>query len=106
MFTALATNQDYFKDKVPLFVALGPVTKISHTEAAVFKWSADFYSELADACYLFGIHELLGANWLTTTASTLFCSNISIFCELLSELFITHNPELDDNDRFGVYMGH
>ena len=36
MFTALSTNQEYFKDKVPLFVALGPVTKISHTTTEIF----------------------------------------------------------------------
>ena len=106
MFAALSENQSYFADKVPLFVALGPVTKISHTEASIFKFAADFYTELADACSLFGIHEMLGANWFTSTATQLFCSNIPYFCELISQLFITHNPDLDDSDRFGVYMGH
>ena len=44
MFTALATNQAYFADKVPLFVALGPVTKISHTESAIFQFTSNFYT--------------------------------------------------------------
>ena len=106
MFTALATNQSYFKDKIPLFVALGPVTKITHTQSAILQWSSKFYTELADACWTFGIHELLGANWFSSTASTLFCGSLPYFCELISALFITHDPKLDDADRFGVYMGH
>ena len=60
MFTGLSENQDYFKDKVPIFVALGPVSQISHTESTVLRWAADFYDLLADGADLFGIHELLG----------------------------------------------
>jgi len=106
MFTGLAENQDYFKDKVPLFVAVGPVTKISHTGAGIFKWTANFYDILSDTCDLLGIHELLGANWFTSGVSSLFCTHIPEFCELISALFVTHNPNLDDSDRFAVYMGH
>ena len=65
-----------------------------------------FYDELADTADLLGIHELLGANWFTSGISSLFCSNIPEFCLLISELFVTHNPDLDDSDRFAVYMGH
>ena len=106
MFSALSENSAYFADKEPLFVALGPVTQISHTQAGIFKFAADFYDELADTCSLLGIHELLGANWFTTTVSSLFCSNIPILCELIAELFVNKHPELDDNTRFAVYMGH
>ena len=31
MFSGLSENEAYFKDKIPLFVALGPVSKISNT---------------------------------------------------------------------------
>lgn len=71
MFTALATNQDYFKDKVPLFVALGPVTKISHTGSEIFQLLSHDYTGLADTCSVLGIHELLGANWFTSTIHSL-----------------------------------
>jgi len=36
MFSALSENESYFKDKVPLFVALGPVSQIAHTQAEIF----------------------------------------------------------------------
>ena len=106
MFSALSENSAYFEDKVPLFVALGPVSQISHTQAGIFRFAADFYDELADTCSVLGIHELLGANWFTSGVSSLFCTNIPAFCELIAELFVNKHPELDDNDRFAVYMGH
>jgi len=106
MFTGLSENQDYFKDKVPIFVALGPVSKISHTQSTVLRWAADFYDLLADGADLFGIHELLGQNWFTSSATSLFCTHTAVFCELLAELFVNKHPELDDNTRFSVYMGH
>ena len=70
MFSALSEDTaGYFSSRVPLFVALGPVTQIAHTEAGIFKFVDVFYDELAHACSLFGIHELLGANWFTSTVS-------------------------------------
>ena len=38
MFYALATDEDNYKDKLSLFVALGPVTKITHTESELLKF--------------------------------------------------------------------
>merc|ERR1712216_298358 len=79
---------------------------ISHTKAAIFQFASDFYVTLANTCSLLGIHELLGANWFTSGISNLFCIHIPELCELISALFVTHNPDLDDADRFAVYMGH
>ena len=106
MFSALSEDSSVFEGKVPIFIALGPVTKISHTEAALFQWLSHFYDLFADTCEVLGIHEFLGQNWVTSGLSSLFCTNIPEFCLLLSELFITKNPDLDDADRFAVYMGH
>ena len=61
---------------------------------------------MADTASLLGIHELLGANWFTSGISTLFCTHLAVACEAIARLFINNNPELDDNDRFAVYMGH
>ena len=48
----------------------------------------------------------MGANWFTSGASTLFCGHIPEFCEVVERLFVNKHPELDDDDRFAVYMGH
>ena len=106
MFSALSENSAYFEDKVPIFVAVGPVTKISHTGAQLFSFTSHFYDEVVDTADLLGIHEIGGANWYDKAATNLFCVHIPEFCEVLSELFVTDNPDLDDNDRFAVYAAH
>ena len=106
MFSALSENSAYFADKVPIYVALGPVTKTSHTGAKITTFASHFYDEIVDTANLLGIYEIGGANWFTHGFTNLFCVHIPEFCELISELFVTHHPELDDDERFAVYAGH
>jgi len=73
----LATNQDYFADKLSIAVMMGPVTNIAHNSSKVFHFAGLFYDQLDDAVSLFGIHELLGANWFTSGASALFCGHVA-----------------------------
>lgn len=76
MFYALAEEEETYADKVSLFVALAPVTKIAHNTDPLLSFIILFYNDIARAADLFGIHELLGKNWITSTACTLFCKNI------------------------------
>ena len=105
MFSALSENPTYFKDKVPIAVMLGPVTKISHSSNELLQYAKKFYVEISDTLWLFGIHELLGHDWLTSSAIKSFCNKLTSFCMML-ERVITQDPDLDDPDRFAVYMGH
>ena len=97
MFNALAEDEATYKDKLSLFVALGPVTKISHTGSGLLKFAADFYDELDGATSLFGIHNLFAANWLTSGAMDLFCTHIDTFCKLAESFFVTNKTDLDDD---------
>ena len=106
MFNALAENEDTFKDKLSLFVALGPVTKIDNTESELLQLLADFYSVIDDTSSLLGIHNLFASNWLTDTAMQLFCTHIDTLCKLVESFFVTNKTDLDDDERFEVYMGH
>jgi hypothetical protein len=38
VFSAIATRPDFFKERVSLFVALAPVTKLAHTESELIKF--------------------------------------------------------------------
>ena len=106
MFYALAEDEATYADKVSLFVALGPVTKIANNSDPLLNFIVLFYNDISRFANLFGIHELFGANWLTTTAMNLFCTNIPQFCELIEKFFASKETDLDDDDRFAVYMGH
>mmetsp|Transcript_38343 Transcript_38343/g.50301 ORF Transcript_38343/g.50301 Transcript_38343/m.50301 type:complete len:191 (+) Transcript_38343:623-1195(+) len=106
MFSALAENPDYYKDKLSLFVALGPVSMVPHSSAAFIGIASHFYDVLADTSDLLGIYEVGGADWFTSGISDLFCVNIAEFCEAILSLFVNQHPEIDDDDRFAVYAGH
>ena len=106
MFVGLAEEEATYADKMSLFVALGPVAKISHNSDALLNFIILFYSDIARAADLFGIHELFGQNWFTSSVMSLFCGNIPKFCELIESFFVSKKTSLDDDDRFAVYMGH
>lgn len=63
MFYALAENEAYFQDKVSLFVALAPVTKITNQKADLVAVAADIYTVIDDTAELFHMYEIGGANW-------------------------------------------
>jgi len=106
MFYALATNEIYLKNRVNLFVALGPVTKLTHCKSALIQLFATFKVLLVDTCDLLGIYEFFPANWLTTGAMKLLCGTIPALCELGDYLIADEDITLDDESRLQVYMGH
>ena len=59
MFSALAHDEAYYADKVNLFVALAPVTKIANTEDPLLKLTILFYDDIERTADLFRIHSVL-----------------------------------------------
>lgn len=106
MFAGLAQEEEWFADKLSLFVALGPVTKITNTQAKPLQLAATFYTELDDTVALLGIHNLFPRNYISTGAMDLFCTHIAKICEVMESFFLTNKTDLDDDDRFKVYAGH
>jgi len=106
MYYALAMNQEYMASKVSVSIMFGPVTKISHNTSDIFHFAGMFYDELDDAVSLFGVYELLGQNWFTSTAVKLFCNHIPHFCTLLEKFTVSSDPKTDDLERFQVLMDH
>ena len=106
LYYALSEDNAWFSNKISLFVALGPVTKLPNTQAALMQLSAEFYGPLDDAINLFNMYEFLGDTWFTSTATNLFCGTVAWFCEAIERSIATSDPNADDNDRFEVYMGH
>jgi len=103
---AMPGLKKYFESKISIFVALGPVTKVSHTSSTIFKLAKDFYVPIDHAASTLGIHELLGKTWLTDRATKLFCNAVPYFCRALQRAVISSDPKADDLDRFQVYMDH
>ena len=107
MFSAVSEDPEYYKDKISLFVALGPATKLTHIQKKFFKRVANHYEEIVGAWNILGINELMNANDKSSEkVKNLFCGSISDVCVELGEFFVSENHDLDDYSRFAVYMGH
>lgn len=106
MFYGLSEKMDYFKNKVNLFVALAPITKIPNTQSKSLQFAAYSYRALYDAIDTFGVWEMLPSDWETSSLTKMLCNNLTSFCVYLEEFFATSDPGADDTDRFTVYMDH
>lgn len=54
MFYALATNNEYWKKKINLFVALAPVVNLANTDSTMIKFFAKLDSGLGKLFQIFG----------------------------------------------------
>jgi hypothetical protein len=107
MFVGLAEKEaSYYADKLSLFVALGPVSKIPNTQVSLFTMAAEFYDELAGAVSLLGIYHMMDKNWLTDQFTQKLCGVVEWLCRYLADFVASADPTLDDMDRNAVYMGH
>jgi pimeloyl-ACP methyl ester carboxylesterase len=50
LFYALSKNQDYFADKMSIFVALGPVTELTHIGSPLLSFVALFSDLIEVTC--------------------------------------------------------
>ena len=107
MFVALAElEESYFADRTSLFVAVGPVTKIPNTRIPFLVSAAKYYSLIADTLSKLKVYDVMNSTWLNSVIMTSVCGVLPDWCEQLLSYFTNSDPELDDDDRYAVYMGH
>lgn len=104
MFYGLATNEEFFKDRVNLFVALAPAVRIDHSPLAnllSFLAKFDWFLEkrLADV----GIYELFGKGWEVE-----FEKIVKTIPGLkgLRQYENFSNPKYDNLEKSKVFEGH
>jgi len=64
MFIAGSLDPDYFRQKVNLFVALGPVATLNFIDNKLFHVIAKEWRETEYLAYKLGAYNLLNANWM------------------------------------------
>lgn len=104
MFYAISRDEEFWAERLNLFAALAPVTRLDHTTNLLFKYFAGLGHSLASIANVFHIYYILGGG--TNEAIRLLCGPLPFICEVGEGFFITENPLLDDHSRFQVYMGH
>lgn len=65
MFYGLAENENWFKERINLFVALAPVVKITNTKSKAIRLLSKFEGVLDSQVSNFGIREIFGKGWET-----------------------------------------
>jgi hypothetical protein len=107
MFAGLAElEKQYFQDKLALFIAVGPVTQLSHTRLGFFHFLADIYNVIEWAWRTFHINEVSAANELRQHLSYKFCSTFEGACLWIMHLFTSDDSTLDNPTRNVVKGAH
>ena len=104
MVYALTESQEYWKSKVNLFVALAPITRLDHTTNGLLSFFAGAVSLVGNTLTLFHVYDLFGSGTSVLTKGV--CGIIPNSASSWRGFVITHDPSLDSEDRFQVYMGH
>lgn len=104
MFSALSESPDYFTDKVPLFVALGPVSKIPKSGIPFINFVAKFYGMIDKTAKMLNQYELGGTKH--PEGGSNMCTFVPKLCIYMSAMFVNTGPSYDDPDAYAVYSAH
>lgn len=91
------------KEKVSVFVALAPVTRITTSQSPILKWLVENIAGFLKTFENLGVHYVLTQNWLTTQAGKILCQKLEKPCEL-SEFLVSSDPDYDDMERYKVLV--
>jgi len=106
MLLGASLNPWYFSQTVNLFVALAPVAQLKHIEVPVFQKLAKFWRPIQFAAKKFGVFDMLNENWWEEESTLLFCAELAGICDELLAYFADADPEVDNLDRFNVFLAN
>lgn len=104
MFYGLSANQTFWEERLNLFAALAPVTRLTHTGSDLFKLAAQMEGTIAEVASALHVWDILGP--FCSAGTTALCGALPSLCQMAEGFLITQNPKLDNTARFQVYMGH
>lgn len=81
-----------------LFVALAPVTKLHNTTVPFLTYLAKAVNIVQDAFDFAHVYDLFGPD--SALVTKIVCGILPDFCRLLQLFVASHDPLLDDEDRF------
>lgn len=98
-------NLTYYKERLNIFLAYAPPTRINNTYNAMFKLLSKKKDILEVACLELGMYSLFPFESLYNHAIDIYCNLNSEYCEKLFKWFFCGDGECTDNmDRAGDLM--
>ena len=95
LFSAFSEKPEYFKDRVSIAVALGPITKMTKTQSQAMVFAANYYSLHLDR-YVYDIIH----------GSEEYCQKHVFYCKIIETAFVPGDSQLNDDERLALAMGH
>jgi len=102
MFYGISTYQDYWKEKLNLFVALAPVVRLDHSKNDIVQELCQNYKLIEFGFHSIGRYFLFGQ--MAHETSKIACGILPSLYLFGEGFLITSNPGAEDPDRFQVYM--
>lgn len=78
MFYGIADQEDFWKERLNIFIALAPVTRLDHCGSELFVWLSTCWKLFLDSLDLIHVYSILGP--LSADATSLACGIFPEFC--------------------------
>lgn len=100
----MVKEPEVYEKYLNLFVMIGPVARLSHTQADFFVYLNENANFIKFTLDVMGVKELFQANWMASQSSTILCTQIPIFCNIANGLIGNSDPSLDDPEAFNKWI--
>eukprot|EP00347_Sterkiella_histriomuscorum_P016715 403352128 len=109
MFIGASMDNDYFKDRINLFVSLAPITRIGHPQSTLLKLMAEDVDQIAHFLIDdFGMYDMFAPSWLSDDVTIALCETElgSKICNGFFELFTDLDTSVDNLSRVKSFLTH
>ena len=105
MYSGLSTQNDWFKERVSIFISLGSVTRLDHLTSELLKFIIEVPIAL-DTIKLLHIHEMFPSDYLTKPTFILLWGTVPQICKFGSKIIADADPTVDSTEWARIYFGH
>ena len=108
MFIALCDNNQVILEHIRQFIALGPVAYIDHVTSIpliLYNFARQFFS-LVGLLDKLDAFEFIPETWFSREVFSRFCNVLPLACSYAYGFLASHDPMLDQNDRYDVISAH
>jgi hypothetical protein len=104
MFYGIANNEAFWKERLSIFVALAPVTRLNNCGTPLLTWLAPIWKTVQSSLSLVGVYGFFDN--IEDAFTTIACGLFPDLCNYAQIFLTTKDPSLDSTARYQVYMGH
>ena len=98
MFYAISDNQEFWNERLNLWVALAPVTKLDNCRSRLMRFITKFDSLIERTLNSLKIYHLLDG--ISAYGTKIACGALPALCQFGEGFLITQDSRLDDPNRF------